>query len=207
MNIYKHNIINDKAILMLEKEKKLIIEKIQNSKLDLSLVFSGCGFQFFNDILKISGSSKFFINAEFPYSKKVLKSKYQLKNPFVSKINAEILSSKSINEFNNLKNKQILISIGCVGSIRTYYNKKGTEGAWLYLKSSENQNYCYSLKFIKNNEETRERQDELINISILLVLNDYIDSNYDFNNLYKNSNSIFSRLDSTLIFEESNFNE
>ena len=54
MNIYKHNIINNKAILMLEKEKEIIIKKIQNSDLDLSLIFSGCGFQFFNNILKIS---------------------------------------------------------------------------------------------------------------------------------------------------------
>ena len=49
---------------MLEKEKEIIIKKIQNSNLDLSLIFSGCGFQFFHNILKISGSSKFFINAE-----------------------------------------------------------------------------------------------------------------------------------------------
>ena len=49
---------------MLEKEKKLIIEKIQDSKMDLSLIFSGCGFQFLNNILKVSGSSKFFIKAD-----------------------------------------------------------------------------------------------------------------------------------------------
>ena len=90
---------------MLEKEKKLIIEKIQNSKMDLSLIFSGCGFQFLNNILKVSGSSKFFINAEFPYSKKILENRYQLKNPFVSKKNAEKICSKSISELNNLKNK------------------------------------------------------------------------------------------------------
>mgnify|MGYP001160784756 FL=1 len=192
---------------MIEKEKKLIIEKIQNSKLDLSLIFSGCGFQFFNNILKVSGSSKFFINAEFPYSKKVLENKYQLKNPFVSKLNAETLCTKSINEFNSLKNKQILMSIGCVGSIKTFYNKKGTESAWVYLKSSQNQNYFYKLKFNKNHDHTRESQDELINISILLVLNNYIDSNYDFINLYKNSKSIFSQFGSSLIEEESNFNE
>ena len=192
---------------MIEKEKKLIIEKIQNSKLDLSLIFSGCGFQFFNSILKVSGSSKFFINAEFPYSKKVLENKYQLKNPFVSKLNAETLCTKSINEFNSLKNKKILMSIGCVGSIKTFYNKKGTESAWVYLKSSQNQNYFYKLKFNKNYDHTRESQDELINISILLVLNNYIDSNYDFINLYKNSKSIFSQFGSSLIEEESNFNE
>ena len=32
---------------MLEKEKKLIIEKIQNSKMDLSLIFLGVDSSFF----------------------------------------------------------------------------------------------------------------------------------------------------------------
>ncbi len=192
---------------MLEKEKKLIIEKIQNSKMDLSLIFSGCGFQFLNNILKVSGSSKFFINAEFPYSKKILENRYQLKNPFVSKNNAEKICSKSISELNNLKNKEILMSIGCVGSIKTFYKKRGTEGAWIYLKSSKNQNYFYNLKFNKNDDLTRESQDELINISILLVLNNYIDNNYDFIDLYKNSKSIFSILGPSLNIEESNYNE
>ena len=192
---------------MLEKEKKLIIEKIQNSKMDLSLIFSGCGFQFLNNILKVSGSSKFFINAEFPYSKKVLESKYKLNRPFISKNNAEIVCSKSISELNNLKNKEILMSIGCLGSIKTFYKKKGKEGAWIYLKSSKNQNYFYNLKFNENDYHTRESQDEMINISILLVLNSYIDNNYDFINLYKNYKSIFSLLGPSLTIEESNKNE
>ena len=192
---------------MLEKEKEIIINKIQNSKLDLSLIFSGCGFQFFNNILKISGSSKFFINAEFPYSKKILESKYLLKNPFVSKVNAEILSSRSMDEFINLKNNKILISIGCVGTIKTYYDKEGTESAWIYFKSSQNQNYYYNLKFNKNERLTRENQDEFINISILFVLKNYIDNNYEFKNLNKNFNSVFSKLDSSLVIEEGNLNE
>ena len=48
----------------------------------------------------------------------------------------------------------------------------------------------------------REKQDEMINISILLVLNSYIDNNYDFIYLYKNYKSIFSLLDSSLIFQK-----
>ena len=47
----------------------------------------------------------------------------------------------------------------------------------------------------------------LIQILKQTVLNNYIDSNYDFINLYKNSKSIFSQLGSSLIEEESNFNE
>ena len=189
---------------MLEKEKEIIIKKIQNSNLDLSLIFSGCGFQFFNNILKISGSSKFFINAEFPYSKKILESKYLLTKPFVSKINAEILSSRSLNEFINLKNNKILISIRCVGSIKTYYEKVGDESAWIYLKSSQNQNYYFNLKFNKNDKLSRKNQDELINISILFVLKKYIDNKYEFKNIKENLNSVFSKLDSSLIFEEGN---
>ena len=57
---------------MLEKEKKLIIEKIQNSDLDICINLSGCGFQFLDNVLRISGASKFLLNAEIPYSKSIL---------------------------------------------------------------------------------------------------------------------------------------
>ena len=79
--------------------------------------------------------------------------------------------------------------------------------SYLYLKSSKNQNYFYNLKFNENDYHTRESQDEMINISILLVLNSYIDNNYDFIYLYKNYKSIFSLLGPSLTIEESNYNE
>ncbi|MEC7156776.1 MAG: hypothetical protein VXW63_01545, partial [Chloroflexota bacterium] len=136
--------------------------------------------------------------------KKILESKYLLTKPFVSKVNAEILSSRSMDEFINLKNNKILISIGCVGSIKTYYEKVGDENAWIYLKSSQNQNYYFNLKFNKNDKLSRKNQDELINISILFVLKKYIDNKYEFKNIRENLNSVFSKLDSSLIFEEGN---
>ena len=64
---------------MLEKEKKLIIEKIQNSDIDICVNLSGCGFQFLNNILKISGASKFLLNVEIPYSKLILEEFYKIK--------------------------------------------------------------------------------------------------------------------------------
>ena len=109
-----------------------------------------------------------------------------------------------MNEFINLKNNKILISIGCVGSIKTYYEKAGDESAWIYLKSSQNQNYYFNLKFNKNDKLSRKNQDELINISILFVLKKYIDNKYEFKNIRENLNSVFSKLDSSLIFEEGN---
>ena len=70
--------------------------------------------------------------------------------------------------------------------------------------SSQNQNYYFNLKFNKNDKLSRENQDELINISILFVLKKYIDNKYEFKNIKENLNSVFSKLDSSLIFEEGN---
>ena len=52
-----------------EKEKINIIKQIQDSKIQLCVSFSGAGFQFLNDILKLEGASKCLLNADIPYSK------------------------------------------------------------------------------------------------------------------------------------------
>ena len=80
---------------MLEKEKKLIIEKIQNSDLDICINLSGCGFQFLDNVLRISGTSKFLLNAEIPYSKSILEKFYEIKSPFVSEENAKTKNCRS----------------------------------------------------------------------------------------------------------------
>ena len=118
---------------MLEKEKKLIIEKIQNSDIDICVNLSGCGFQFLNNILKISGASKFLLNAEIPYSKLILEEFYKIKSPYVTEENAKKLSLTSLNKFIKVKNNNILVSVGCIGTIKTYYNKKGSEKIYIYI--------------------------------------------------------------------------
>ena len=96
---------------MLEKEKIIIIEKIQNSHLDICVNLSGCGFQFLNNILKQSGTSKFLINVEIPYSINSLEKIYGIKKPFVSLNNARKLSNFSYDKFSKLKNKKEFLSI------------------------------------------------------------------------------------------------
>ena len=179
MNINKHNIIYDKRIFMLEKEKKLIIEKIQNSDIDICVNISGCGFQFLNNILKISGASKFLLNAEIPYSKLILEEFYKIKSPYVTEENAKKLSLTSLNKFIKVKNNNILVSVGCIGTIKTYYNKKGSEKIYIYIISSNKKEYSFEMNFKKDSNVSREEQDEKINILILTLLNNFIDNNYE----------------------------
>ena len=63
-----------------EKEKINIIRQIQDSNIQLCISFSGAGFQFLNDILKLEGASKCLLNADIPYSKESLNQNFQ-KNP------------------------------------------------------------------------------------------------------------------------------
>ena len=164
---------------MLEKEKKLIIEKIQNSDIDICVNISGCGFQFLNNILKISGASKFLLNAEIPYSKLILEKFYKIKSPYVTEENAKKLSLTSLNKFIKVKNKNILVSVGCIGTIKTYYDKKGSEKIYIYIISSNKKEYSFEMNFKKDSNISREGQDEKINILILTLLNNFIDNNYE----------------------------
>ena len=164
---------------MLEKEKKLIIEKIQNSDIDICINLSGCGFQFLDNVLRISGTSKFLLNAEIPYSKSILEKFYEIKSPFVTEDNAKKLSLFSLNKFIKNKNNKILISIGCIGTIKTFYKKRGEEKIYIYIISSNKKEYSFEMNFKKDSEITREGQDELINILILIILNNFIDNNYE----------------------------
>ena len=164
---------------MLEKEKKLIIEKIQSSDIDICVNTSGCGFQFLNNILKISGASKFLLNAEIPYSKLILEEFYKIKSPYVTEENAKKLSLTSLNKFIKVKNNNILVSIGCIGTIKTYYNKKGSEKIYIYIISSNKKEYSFEINFKKDSNASREEQDEKINILILTLLNNFIDNNYE----------------------------
>ena len=179
MNINKHNIIYDKRIFMLEKEKKLIVEKIQNSDIDICVNISGCGFQFLNNILKISGASKFLLNAEIPYSKLILEEFYKIKSPYVTEENAKKLSLTSLNKFIKVKNNNILVSVGCIGTIKTFYDKKGSEKIYIYIISSNKKEYSFEMNFKKDSNVSREEQDEKINILILTLLNKFIDNNYE----------------------------
>ncbi|MFL2642304.1 MAG: hypothetical protein ACJ0GV_02130 [Dehalococcoidia bacterium] len=164
---------------MLEKEKKLIIEKIQNSDIDICVNISGCGFQFLNNILKISGASKFLLNAEIPYSKLILEKFYKIKSPYVTEENAKKLSLTSLNKFIKVKNNNILVSVGCIGTIKTYYDKKGSEKIYIYIISSNKKEYSFEMNFKKDSNISREGQDEKINILILTLLNNFIDNNYE----------------------------
>ena len=164
---------------MLEKEKKLIIEKIQNSDIDICVNISGCGFQFLNNILKISGASKFLLNAEIPYSKLILEKFYKIKSPYVTEENAKKLSLTSLNKFMKVKNSNILVSVGCIGTIKTYYDKKGSEKIYIYIISSNKKEYSFEMNFKKDSNVSREEQDEKINILILTLLNNFIDNNYE----------------------------
>ena len=164
---------------MLEKEKKLIIEKIQNSDIDICVNISGCGFQFLNNILKISGASKFLLNAEIPYSKLILEEFYKIKSPYVTEENAKKLSLTSLNKFIKVKNNNILVSVGCIGTIKTYYDKKGSEKIYIYIISSNKKEYSFEINFKKDSNASREEQDEKINILILTLLNNFIDNNYE----------------------------
>ena len=187
---------------MLEKEKIIIIDKIQNSSLDLCINLSGCGFKFLNSILKQSGASKFLINAEIPYSINNLENFYDVKKPFVSLKNAQKLSYFSYDKFLKFKNKKILLSIGCIGSIKTFYEKKGEEKVSLYFKSSNNQEYGLNLKFNKNKKNSREFQDEIINIFILDIVNKFINENYIFHSRSKGLNNLKSISSEVVIVEE-----
>lgn len=164
---------------MLEKEKKLIIEKIQSSDIDICVNISGCGFQFLNNILKISGASKFLLNAEIPYSKLILEEFYKIKSPYVTEENAKKLSLTSLNKFIKVKNNNILVSVGCIGTIKTYYDKKGSEKIYIYIISSNKKEYSFEMNFKKDSNVSREEQDEKINILILTLLNNFIDNNYE----------------------------
>ena len=164
---------------MLEKEKKLIIEKIQNSDIDICVNISGCGFQFLNNILKISGASKFLLNAEIPYSKLILEEFYEIKSPYVTEENAKKLSLTSLNKLKKVKNSNILVSVGCIGTIKTYYDKKGSEKIYIYIISSNKKEYSFEMNFKKDSNASREEQDEKINILILTLLNNFIDNNYE----------------------------
>ena len=164
---------------MLAKEKKLIIEKIQNSDIDICVNTSGCGFKFLNNILKISGASKFLLNAEIPYSKLILEEFYKIKRPYVTEENAKKLSLTSLNKFIKVKNSNILVSVGCIGTIKTYYDKKGSEKIYIYIISSNKKEYSFEMNFKKDSNVSREEQDEKINILILTLLNNFIDNNYE----------------------------
>jgi len=165
-----------------EKEKINIIKQIQDSNIQLCISFSGVGFQFLNDILKLEGASKCLLNAEIPYSKEALNENFQIKEPFVTKNNSEKLSRISLDRFSNKLKNNVLISIGCIGSIKTYYKKQGDEKAWVYFLTSNQQEHNLFIKFHKDlmNPISREAQDEIINISILLTIRDFINNNYNF---------------------------
>ena len=164
---------------MLEKEKKLIIEKIQNSDIDICVNISGCGFQFLNNILKISGASKFLLNVEIPYSKLILEEFYEIKSPYVTEENAKKLSLTSLDKFIKVKNNNILVSVGCIGTIKTYYNKRGSEKIYIHIISSNKKEYSFEMNFKKGSDASREEQDEKINTLILTLLNNFIDNNYE----------------------------
>ena len=164
---------------MLEKEKKLIIEKIQNSDIDICVNISGCGFQFLNNILKISGASKFLLNVEIPYSKLILEEFYEIKSPYVTEENAKKLSLTSLDKFIKVKNNNILVSVGCIGTIKTYYKKRGSEKIYIHIISSNKKEYSFEINFKKGSDASREEQDEKINLLILTLLNNFIDNNYE----------------------------
>ena len=165
-----------------EKEKINIIKQIQDSKIQLCVSFSGAGFQFLNDILKLEGASKCLLNADIPYSKESLNQNFQIYEPFITRDNTKKLAMSSLNKFSKNISANIIISIGCMGSLKTYYKKKGDEKAWVYFLTSDKQEYCFYLKFYRDIEKplTREFQDELINGMIMTNLHEFINNNYKF---------------------------
>ena len=192
---------------MLEKEKKLIIEKIQNSDIDICVNISGCGFQFLNNILKISGASKFLLNAEIPYSKLILEKFYKIKSPYVTEENAKKLSLTSLNKFIKVKNNNILVSVGCIGTIKTYYDKKGSEKIYIYIISSNKKEYSFEMNFKKDSNISREGQDEKINILILTLLNNFIDNNYEIETGENKFKYLISSSDAIVNIKEKVINE
>lgn len=165
-----------------EKEKINIIKQIQDSKIQLCVSFSGAGFQFLNDILKLEGASKCLLNADIPYSKESLNQNFQIYEPFITRDNTKKLAMSSLNKFSKNISTNIIISIGCMGSLKTYYKKKGDEKAWIYFLTSDKQEYCFYLEFYRDIEKplTREFQDELINRMIMTNLHEFINNNYKF---------------------------
>ena len=187
---------------MLEKEKIIIIEKIQNSHLDICVNLSGCGFQFLNNILKQSGTSKFLINVEIPYSINSLEKIYGIKRPFVSLYNAKKLSDFSYDKFSKIKNKKNFLSISCIGSIKTFYKKKGDEKVCLFFKASNNQEYGLHFKFNKDIKSSRKSQDEIINNFILNIIDKFIDDNHIFNIKSNELTNLMSKPNEIIIVEE-----
>ena len=165
-----------------EKEKINIIRQIQDSNIQLCISFSGAGFQFLNDILKLEGASKCLLNADIPYSKESLNQNFQIYEPFITRDNTKKLAMSSLNKFSKNNSTNLIISIGCMGSIKTYYEKKGDEKAWIYFLTSDKQEYCFYLEFYRDLEKplTREFQDELINGIIMTNLREFINNNYKF---------------------------
>ena len=165
-----------------EKEKINIIKQIQDSKIQLCISFSGAGFQFLNDILKLEGASKCLLNADIPYSKESLNQNFQIYEPFITRDNTKKLAMSSLNKFSKNNSTYLIISIGCTGSLKTYYEKKGDEKAWIYFLTSDKQEYCFYLEFYRDLEKplTREFQDELINGMIMTNLREFINNNYKF---------------------------
>ena len=165
-----------------EKEKINIIKQIQDSKIQLCISFSGAGFQFLNDILKLEGASKCLLNADIPYSKESLNQNFQIYEPFITRDNTKKLAMSSLNKFSKNNSTNLIISIGCTGSLKTYYKKKGDEKAWIYFLTSDKQEYCFYLEFYRDIEKplTREFQDELINGMIMTNLHQFINNNYKF---------------------------
>ena len=165
-----------------EKEKINIIKQIQDSKIQLCISFSGAGFQFLNDILKLEGASKCLLNADIPYSKESLNQNFQIYEPFITRDNTKKLAMSSLNKFSKNNSTNLIISIGCTGSLKTYYEKKGDEKAWIYFLTSDKQEYCFYLEFYRDLEKplTREFQDELINGMIMTKLREFINNNYKF---------------------------
>ena len=165
-----------------EKEKINIIKQIQDSKIQLCISFSGAGFQFLNDILKLEGASKCLLNADIPYSKESLNQNFQINEPFVTRDNTKKLAKISLDKFSKNNSTNLIISIGCMGSLKTYYEKKGDEKAWIYFLTSDKQEYCFYLEFYRDLEKplTREFQDELINGIIMTKLREFINNNYKF---------------------------
>jgi hypothetical protein len=164
---------------MKEKEK---IQHLYKSNLYLSLCFSGAGFSFINTLLSTEGASSTLLNADVPYSKYSLVNHYYLKEPFISNMNStkicQLLQdeySKAIDKKINKKKTQ-LMTISCLGSIKTIKNKKGNHHAWVSLQSNNSSKHIY----INLEKNLRSRIDEDLIIKSILI-----DSIYEFIN--KNS--------------------
>jgi nicotinamide mononucleotide (NMN) deamidase PncC len=164
---------------MQEKEKISLIKLIHDSNLKLSTCFSGAGFTFLNSFLSLEGASKSLINAEIPYSEYSLTKHFGIEKPYTTKDNTKTLAKKTLAKFEDAVSEDILMSIACIGTIKTYYEKKGEERAWLYFLTSNNQEQNIFLKFNKD-LSSRSQQDEMINIVILSTIAEFIKGNYEF---------------------------